>query len=185
MEISDPGRLTVEEAVLREVKASSAVMHVTVKGSSYFAADVAMKKAKEVSALLDAFRELGILESDVRLKNVVAESESGILSKTSSARYNLSVKCRDMEKLSDALAIVTGGKSTQLHKLDWQFLENREEKLESIRRAFSAAKETAACIAEALGASMDPSCCLPDQLFCAHPPRAFEWQIRRQFPTLS
>jgi uncharacterized protein YggE len=152
--VGDHGRLIVEETILIEVKASSAVLHVTVKGSSYFAADEAMKKAKEVSALLDALRELGIPEHEIRLKNVVAETESGILTKTSSARYNLSIKVRDMEKLSDTLGIVTGGKNVQLHKLDWLFLEDREVKLDCIRRAFAAVKQTAESIVVALGASI-------------------------------
>ncbi len=148
------GKLTVEELAVQEVQASSAIMHVTVKGSSYFASDVAMKKAKEVESLLEGLTALGIPEKEIRLKNVVAEAESGILSKSSSAKYNLSIKCRDMDKLSDALAVITGAKNVQLHQLDWQFREDRKSKLDLIRKAFQAAKETAESIAAAVGADI-------------------------------
>lgn len=149
--MTDRNQITVEEIVIFELKASSVVLNVSVKGTSYFADDVAIKKAKEVSALVDAFKELGIPEDEVRLTNVIADSQSGIISKTSSAKYYLTVKCRDLDKLADALAIVTGGKNCELHRLDWQFRTDREKKLEEIAKVFSAAKETGECIASALG----------------------------------
>lgn len=85
--MTDRNQITVEEIVIFELKASSVVLNVSVKGTSYFADDVAIKKAKEVSALVDAFKELGIPEEEIRLTNVIADSQSGIISKTSSAKY--------------------------------------------------------------------------------------------------
>jgi uncharacterized protein YggE len=149
-ETTDKDRIVVTETLHYELKASSAVLHVSVKGTSYFADDMAMKKAKEVSALVDALKELGIPEQEIRLKNVVADSQSGIISKTSSAKYHLSIKCSELEKLSEALSIITNGKNCELHKLDWQFIEDRQKKLEYLSKAFAAAKETAECIANSL-----------------------------------
>jgi len=154
-ETMDRDRIRVTETVFYELKATSAVLHISVKGTSYFADDVAMKKAKEVSTLVDAFKELGIPEHEIRLKNVLAESQSGIISKTSSAKYYLSIKCDDLEKLSEALSVVTTGKNSELHKLDWQFLEDRQKKLEHLGKAVSAAKETAECIAHSLGVTIE------------------------------
>jgi uncharacterized protein YggE len=150
-ETVDKDRIVVTETVFYELKASSAVLHVSVKGTSYFADDMALKKAKEVSSLVDALKELGIPDEEIRLKNVVADSQSGIISKTSSAKYHLSIKCRELEKLSEALSVITNGKNCELHKLDWQFMEDREKKLNYLSKAFTAAKETAECMANSLG----------------------------------
>ena len=153
-ETTERDLIVVEESVVYEIKASSAVLHVSVKGSSYVADNMALKKAKEVSTLVDALKELGVPEEEIRLKNVVAETQSGMISKTSSAKYNLTVKVRDLEKLSEALSIVTSAKSCELHFLDWKFKEDRQKKLEYLGKVFAAARETGECIAKSLGVSI-------------------------------
>lgn len=161
-------RIVVEEMVTYELRASSAVLSVSVKGTSFFADDAAMKKAKEVATLIDALKEVGIPEAEIRLRNVVAESQSGIISKSSSAKYQLSVKCADLERLSETLAIITSAKNCELHKLDWRFSDDREVKLKQLEQVFSAARETGECIAKSLGVQIEgvQDCIFEEYIIC-------------------
>lgn len=154
LETPERDKIVVEEVIIYELKASSVVLHVSVKGSSYIADDMALKKAKEVSTLVESLIALGIPEQEIRLKNVVAETQSGIISKSSSAKYHLSIKLRDFEKLSETLSAVTSAKSCELSSIEWKFREDRQKKLENLAKVFASAKETAECIAAALGVTI-------------------------------
>ena len=65
-----------------------------------------LKKAKEVSQLISALVETGLKEQDVTLRGVHAESSSGILGKSTSASYQLRVRCDELEKLADVLEMM-------------------------------------------------------------------------------
>jgi len=151
----DRNQIVVEEDIIFEVKARSAVLQISVKGSSYIADDMALKKAREVSTLVDALKEMGISQTDIRLKNVVADAQTGLVTKTSSAKYFMSVKIIDLDKLSEALSVVTSSKNCELHKLSWQFDEERALRLDYIAKAFAAARESAECVARTLGVNIE------------------------------
>jgi uncharacterized protein YggE len=108
-----------------------------------------------------------------RNKNIVADTESRILTKSSSARYYLTVKCRPTDKISDVMNILSSGSNIQMQDLEWNFREDRQRKLEWIREACAAAKETAQCMAEVSGVNISSvyHCAVNDYSGADGPPR--------------
>ncbi|HTV23253.1 MAG TPA: SIMPL domain-containing protein [Polyangiaceae bacterium] len=146
------GTLAISAVHEREVNADAADLHVTVQGLSLVTGGAALKKAKEVAALVTALVQAGITESDIQLESVQLESSSGLLGRSSAARYRLRVRCNELEHLPDALGAVTAAKNARLDALDWRYPESREQYAEWLERALDEANFKARVAAAALGA---------------------------------
>src|SRR4030067_2080821 len=97
-----------------EIFASHADLFVTVRGSSVVSGNEAMKKAKEVSALVEALTRFGLPAENIHLQGVYAETSSGVLLKSSSATYRLKIRCEKLEQIAELLDIVTSQKNATL-----------------------------------------------------------------------
>jgi uncharacterized protein YggE len=147
--------ITVRAAASDDVQADKADLLVTIKGSSLITGSTALKKAREVRQLVADLAPIGIAESAITLLSVTAETTTHVIGKTSSARYNLCIRCRQLDDLADVLGIITGQKNTQLTAIMWDYpdLAPIHDRLlaQSLRRC--AAKAT--LMAEALASRVD------------------------------
>lgn len=134
-----PDRITLLEDITDEVRATSANLHLTVKGTSFFSGQAAIKKAKEVQQLVTALLNAGVPEDDISVRSVSLSVEKGMITKSSSARYALKVHVRDLEKLPDVLGAITGSNTVTMDTIEWRYddLEAKEDAwmLEAIRKA--------------------------------------------------
>jgi hypothetical protein len=74
-----PDTIKVSATHREEIFASHANLYVTVKGSSVVSGNEAMKKAKEVSQLVEALTTFGLSPDAVQLLEVHIETASGTL----------------------------------------------------------------------------------------------------------
>ena len=150
---SKPDTIKISASQREEILASHADLFVTVKGSSVVSGNEAMKKAKEVSQLVDELTRFGISAENIHLQGVHVETSSGALLKSSSASYRLRVRCEQLGQIADLLDIITSQKNAALERIDWKYPEEeaRERGLES---ALAKAKSKADKVAAALGVKL-------------------------------
>ena len=160
MEIK-PDTIKVSANQREEIFASHANLYVTVKGSSVVSGNEAMKKAKEVSQLVEALTRpalsggegFGLSPEAVHLQGVHIETASGVLLKSSSATYRLKVKCEKLDQLAEVLDIIASQKNAALERIEWKYPEEaaRERGLEA---ALTKAKSKADKVAISLGVKL-------------------------------
>ena len=150
---SKPDTIKVSANQREEIFASHANLFVTVKGSSVVSGNEAMKKAKEVSQLIEALTRFGLSPDAVQLQGVRIETASGMLLRSSSAVYRLKIRCEKLDLLADLLDITASQKNATLERIEWKYPEEsaREHGLES---AIEIAKAKAEKIAAAMGVKL-------------------------------
>lgn len=150
---SKPDTIKVSASHKEEIYADRADLLVTVKGSSLFSGNEAMKKAKEVNQLVEAVTSLGLSPEAVQLTGVHIESSSGTLLKSSSAVYSLKIRCEKLEQFAELLDIVASQKNAALERVEWKYPEDaaRERGLET---ALTMAKAKAEKVAASLGVKL-------------------------------
>jgi uncharacterized protein YggE len=148
-----PDTIKVSAFHREEIFASHANLYVTVKGSSVVSGNEAMKKAKEVSQLVEALTRFGLSPDAIHLQGVRIETATGALLKSSSAIYHLKIKSEKLEQLADLLDIVAEQKNATLERIEWKYPEEdaRQRGLES---AITKGKEKAEKVAASLGVKL-------------------------------
>src|SRR5512139_2798098 len=109
-----PDTIKVTALHREEIFASHANLYVTVKGSSVVSGNEALKKAKEVSQLVEALTSpalskvegSGLSSEAIQLLGVHIETASGVLLKSSSATYRLRIKVEKLEQIAELLDII-------------------------------------------------------------------------------
>src|SRR5215510_7487925 len=119
-----PDTIKVSASQREEISANRADLFVTVKGSSLVSGDQAMKKAKEVSQLVEALTNFGLSPDAIHLQGVHIETSSGTLLKSSSATYRLRVRLEKLDQLADVLDIIGGQKNAALERIAWKYNED-------------------------------------------------------------
>ncbi len=150
---SKPDTIKISTSHREEILATHSDLFVTVKGSSVISGNEAMKKAKEVSQLVDELTRFGIPAENIHLQGVHVETSSGALLKSSSASYRLRIRCDALGQIAELLDIITSQKNTALDRIDWKYPEEeaRERGLES---ALAIAKSKADKVAASLGVKL-------------------------------
>jgi len=150
---SKPDTIKISALHKEEISATHADLHVTVKGSSVVGGDQAMKKAKEVSQLVEALTSFGLSPEAVHLQGVHIEVASGVLLKSSSAMYRLKIRCEKLDQLADLLDIISSQKNASLERIEWKYSDEaaREQALEM---ALTKAKTKAEKVAKSLGVKL-------------------------------
>jgi len=145
-----PDTIKVNVSQREEIQATHADLIVTVKGSSLISGDAALKKAKEVSQLVDELTDFGLPAEAIHLQSVYAEASSGGLLRSSTAIYRLRIRCEKLEQFTDLLGIITSQKNATFERVDWKYPDEtvREAALE---KALAKAGDKARKIATALG----------------------------------
>jgi uncharacterized protein YggE len=148
-----PDTIKISALHREEIFASHANLSVTVKGSSVVSGNEAMKKAKEVSHLVEALTRFGVSPDAIQLLGVHIETSSGALLKSSSAMYRLRVRVEKLDQLAELLDIIGSQKNTTLERIEWKYPEEmaRERGLES---AIAKGKAKAEKVAAAMGVKL-------------------------------
>jgi len=148
-----PDTIKISALHREEIFASHANLFVTVKGSSVVSGNEAMKKAKEVSGLVEALTRFGLSPEAVQLLGVHLETSSGTLLKSSSATYRLRIRVEKLDQLAELLDILGSQKNTTLERIEWKYPEEvaRERGLEA---AIAKGKTKAEKVAAAMGVKL-------------------------------
>lgn len=148
-----PDTIKVSATHREEIFASHANLYVTVKGSSIVSGNEAMKKAKEVSQLVEALTRFGLRPEAVHLQGGRIETASGTLLKSSSAVYHLKVTTESLDQLAGLLDIIAEQKNAALERIEWKYPEDeaRERGLETV---IAKGKAKAEKVAAAMGVKL-------------------------------
>jgi uncharacterized protein YggE len=150
---SKPDTIKVSAIHQEEIFASHANLFVTVKGSSVVSGNEAMKKAREVSQLVEALTRFGLSPDAIQLQGVHIEAASGSLLKSSSARYHLKVKSETLEQIPEMLDILAGQKNATLERIEWKYRQE-EARERGLDAAIAKGKAKAEKVAAAMGVKL-------------------------------
>jgi len=148
-----PDTIKVNTSQREEIQATYADLMVTVKGSSLIGGDAALKKAKEVSQLVDELTRFGLPAEAIHLQSVYAEASNGALLRSSSAIYRLRIRCEKLEQFADLLGIITGQKNATFERVEWKYPDEAAQE-RALEKALSKAEVKASKIAAALGVKL-------------------------------
>ena len=148
-----PDTIKVSATHREEIFASHANLFVTVRGSSVVSGNEAMKKAREVSQLVEALTSFGLSPEAIQLLGVHIETSSGPLLKSSSANYRLRIRSEKLDQIAEMLDIIASQKNAVLERIEWKYPEElaQERGLES---AITKGKAKAEKVASALGVKL-------------------------------
>lgn len=150
---SKPDTIKVSAFQREEIFASHANLYVTVKGSSVISGNEALKKAREVSQLVEALTRFGLSSDSVQLLGVHIETASGTLLKSSSATYRLRIKIEKLDQLAELLDIIGSQKNTTLERIEWKYPEE-EARERGLELAIVKGKAKAEKVAAAMGVKL-------------------------------
>jgi uncharacterized protein YggE len=180
---SKPDTIKISASHKEEIFATHANLHVTVKGSSIVSGAEAMKKAKEVTLLIEALSRLGIKEEAFSLQGVHIEGASGVLLKSSSAAYRLKIRCNDLNQLAEMLDVISSQKNATLEQIEWKYSED-EARERSLNAALEKAKTKPQQVAAALNVKLLGVYDFIENMYDEEPPaRMFQPQMMKQAAT--
>ena len=148
-----PDTIKVSAFHREEIFASHANLYVTVKGSSIVSGNEAMKKAKEVSQLVEALTLFGLSPEAIHLQGVRIETASGTLLKSSSAVYRLKIICEKLDRLADLIDIIAEQKNATLERIEWKYPEEAAGE-RGLEAAIAKGKAKAEKVAAAMGVKL-------------------------------
>ena len=151
MATDPPNTIKISETRRHEIAADRADLSVTVEGASLFTGQEALHKAREVAHLVRELTEYGLPPSEILLQGVFADTATGLLGKSSAARYKLRLRCANLAQLADILGIVTAQKNARLNFIEWGYPDDDGLKAQWLRQAIAQANEKAALVAAGLG----------------------------------
>ena len=151
MATEKPNTVRIQEAQRHEIAADRADLHVTVEGTSLFTGGEALHKAREVAQLVRELTEYGLPPAAIYLQGVYADTATGLLGKTSAARYKLRLHCADLAQLADLLGIVSGQKNARLNVIEWGYPDDDSLKGQWLDACLTRANAKAARVASGLG----------------------------------
>lgn len=137
-----------------EIEADKVDLFFRVSGSSWVSGRAALTQAREVSKLVADLITAGVEERDIDLLNVRAEVSSGMLGKSSSARYSLRARCRNLDDLDGLLGATTAPKNVTLESLRWGYPQQEEAELVRLEASLARALTRARRMASALGVEL-------------------------------
>lgn len=153
---SESGNIVVELAADYELEADHADAVVEVKASAFFTGVAALTNAKELAALVRGLEELGVPRTAISLQSVQAETNEGLLTRSSSATYTVRIRLVQLDRVGDVLAACTTLKQATLRELRWGYtreLAAREEWMEALAaESVKKARRVAAGLGVKLGA---------------------------------
>ncbi len=150
---SKPDTIKISVQEREEIHANHADLFVTIKGSSAFTGDEALKKAREVNQLLIELMRLGLSSEDIHLQGIFLETGSGALFKSSGATYRLRIRCEKLDLIPALIDSISAQKEASLERIAWKYPDDmvRQRLLEL---AVSHAKIKAEKISSSLGVKL-------------------------------
>ncbi|QAT83107.1 hypothetical protein EJ065_1507 [Corallococcus coralloides] len=118
---TETGIIAVEVSAEHDLEADHADAVVEVKASAFFTGAAAFTNAKELAALVRGLEELGVPRTAFSLQGVQAETNEGLLTRSSSATYTVLIRLEQLERVGDVLAACTTLKQATLRELRWGY----------------------------------------------------------------
>lgn len=140
-------RITVDDTAT--VAASSAKLHLVVKGAAAVLGNAAVKRAAEVRELVAALAKEGIGEDKVEVAGVQLSSSTNLLGRNQRAEISLTVSL-EPDQLPSALGILTDSPNLTLESLEWVF-DTFEASIPLTAGAMVKARRKADAVAAAAG----------------------------------
>jgi uncharacterized protein YggE len=148
-----PDTIKVSALHREEIFASHANLFVTVRGSSVVSGSEAMKKAREVSQLVEALTSFGLSPEAVQLLGVHIETSSGTLLKSSSATYRLRIRVDKLDQIAELLDIIASQRNSVLERIEWKYPEESAQE-RGLEAAITKGKAKAEKVAAVLGVKL-------------------------------
>jgi uncharacterized protein YggE len=148
-----PDTIKISASHQEELFSTHADLYVTVRGASVVGGDQALKKAKEVSQLIDDLAAAGFPSEKVFLQGMYFETSSGALLKSSSAVYRLRLRCDKLDEVPALLDVIAARKNAVLENIDWKYPEE-EAREKALDTALARAQARAQKVAAALGVKL-------------------------------
>ncbi len=161
-------RITVDDSV--RVEATSARIHLTIKGSATVFGNAAIRQAAEVRTLVGAIAATGIGEEAIEVTGVRLDSRHGVLGK-SQAEYLLAVAA-DPGQLPDVLGVLADQPNLSLTELEWVF-DAFEASIDATATALAKARRKADAVAAAADGSVTGIAMISDSWNLPSPRVAF------------
>ncbi len=146
---SKPDTIKISVSKREEVHSNKVDLFVVVKGASAFAGNESLRKAREVTQLIEKLTHLGITDEDVSLQGAFIDSKGGTLLASSNAAYRLKIHCNKLDLIPGVLEIIGKQKDATLERIAWKYSEEsaRQRILEeAITSAKTKAEKTAASL---------------------------------------
>jgi len=154
MSFQYPDRITIEESINKDISPEWVELEVIVEGESSVYGNEALRKSKELVSFIKHLAALGYSSENISLENMVIQTSTGKLLKSSSARFTLRLVKIDLEKLPGILGVVSNQKNIELSELDYDFGDLSEVKADVFKELCINAKKQGLDVAVALGVSL-------------------------------
>lgn len=141
MTFQNPDRISLEITKKTEVLPLYAILEVTIEGEASFSRNESYRKAREVTAFTEALKQTDYEGENVSLENVVIKTNTGVLTKSSSARFELKLDKLPLALLSDVLSVIAAQKNISINSINYEYGELESEKAVLMEKACLAAKE--------------------------------------------
>jgi uncharacterized protein YggE len=152
--MQQPDTITIEVVEADQINADRVDLFVTIKGTSLFTGQEALKKAREVHELVEGLTGFGLLEEDILLQNIQSNVSTGFIGQHSSATYRLRIVCRELDQLADIIGIITSQKNTNLSRMAWKYSDFEDFKTQLLEKCLTQSKEKAERVAKSLGVDL-------------------------------
>jgi uncharacterized protein YggE len=146
--------LTVHGEYECELEADRADVHITVRGSALFDGEVGLRTVREVAELVDALRQIGILEADIKLHGVETDVHARAIGRSSSATCRLRVRCHNLRLVPTVVLSIRSLKQASVDALEWGYTFSNELQAEWLGLAVRQAAAKARRAAEELGTEL-------------------------------
>lgn len=145
-----PNTIAVNIELKEEVLANRVNLFVDVRGSSFVSGRTALKKAKEVRSIVEGLAQIGVTEENIQLMSVQAEVSSGMLTKSSSAKYSLKILVADLDALADVLGVILEAKNASVNSLEWLYDDYEKVHNAMLEEAIARAERRIAVMCQSL-----------------------------------
>jgi uncharacterized protein YggE len=146
--------LTVRGEYEGELEADRVDIHITVRGSALFSGEVGLRTVREVAELVDALKQIGVPETDIKLHSVDTDVHARVVGRSSSATCRLRVRCHNLRMAPTAVLSIRALKQASVDYLEWGYTFSTELQAEWLGLALRQAAVKARKSAEELGVEL-------------------------------
>jgi uncharacterized protein YggE len=152
--MTHPDTISLQVTETKAINADRVDLFVTITGRTLVTGQAALSKAIEVRQLAQSLQTIGIDESYIFLEGVSASVETGLITKSSTATYQLRIHCQNIDQLADLLGVITSQKNTKLTTMTWGYSDLEQIYDHLLEQGLIKLQHKAAKIAATLGVNL-------------------------------
>jgi hypothetical protein len=146
----EPDVIDIEAEEQDDLPADGADLYVSLPGSSLVTGQAALKQAREVAAFAAELDQIGISEDAIAVHSAHVQVQGGLLAKSSSAVFELRVRCGKVEQVADVLGALGKRKEAKLQRIVWRYAKLPALRSRLLERCLLQAREKAELVAKIL-----------------------------------